>query len=206
MYATPKQTWNHRRVRALAIERLNQLTSADLTRLTDFAESRLGRLHGGRMSAEDALHKALHSIVRGTGKRKSGRRPRVEDLRTKNAFLNYIRSATNSVIEAAQRKRELLFIHESIHQARNSEEKGTTILFAAVQDPDADTALVDFKAELFSRIRQRAPQRLQHAIDEWEQGFFWTDGMPRSVAIWDRAQLRKLAARVFKEIARDLAP
>ncbi len=205
MYAPSKKTWSHRRVRALAIERLNQLTPADLTRLTDFSESRLGRLYGGRMSAEDALHKALHSIVRGTEKSKLGRRPKLKDLRTKDAFLNYIRSATNSVIEATQRRREFLFIHESIHQARNSEEKETTILFAAEQNPDADTALVDFKAELFSRIRQRAPRRLQPVIDEWEQGFFWTDRLPCSAASKDRAQLRKLAARIFKEIARDLA-
>jgi hypothetical protein len=205
MYAPSKKTRRHGRARALAIERLNDLSAVDLTRLTDFAQSRLGRLHGGRMAAEDALHSALHSIVRGTQKGKSGRRPKLEAVRTKDAFLNYIRSATNSVIEAAQRRREVLFIHESIHQAWNAAETETTILLAANQGPDADPVLVDFKVEMFSRLRQKAPRRLQRAIDEWEQSFFWTNGLPPGGPSRDRNKLQQLSGRVFKEIARDLA-
>jgi DNA-directed RNA polymerase specialized sigma24 family protein len=199
-----KKTAPHDQIRALTIEQLNQLTAADLNRLAAFAERRMGRLPRSRVAGEDAVQKALLSIIRGIGKGKSGRRPRQENLRTKDAFLHYIRSATNSVIEGAQRNRELLFIHQSVHRTWDGEEEETTAVLAAGTEPDADASLVDLKHEFFLRLRRKASSKLLPDINEWEQTFFWADHVPYYKDRDHSRQLRVLAKRVLKDLAEDL--
>ena len=121
-------------IRALTIEQLPAYSRGS-NLLAGFAERRLGWLPRSRFSGEDAVQKALLSLIRGTRNGNSGRRPKMEHVRTKGAFLHYIRSATNSVIEGTRRNRELLFIHESIHRTWDGEEEQTTVVLAAGTEP-----------------------------------------------------------------------
>jgi hypothetical protein len=205
MKAPFKHAGRHGRTRALTIKRLNQLTAADLNEFTSFAERRLGWVPRSSIAAEDVVQKALHSILRGTRKGKSGRRPTIGEVRTKQAFLFYIRSAINSVVEATQRKPEFLFIHESIHLTRDAEEKGTRIVLTALCEPDGDACMVDLKTELFLRLRKQAPSRLMPTIDEWEKTFFWASHVPSPQEKDHARQVRVLAMRVLKGIAEDLS-
>jgi len=193
----------HDQIRALTIEQLHQLTAADLNRLAGFAERRLGWLPRSRFSGEDAVQKALLSLIRGTRNGNSGRRPKMEHVRTKGAFLHYIRSATNSVIEGTRRNRELLFIHESIHRTWDGEEEQTTVVLAAGTEPDADASLVDLKREFFLRLHRKAPPKLLPDIDEWEKSFFWADHVPYHRVRDHSRQVRVLAKRVLKDLAED---
>jgi DNA-directed RNA polymerase specialized sigma24 family protein len=68
-----KKTGRHGRIRALTREHLNQLAAEDLKRLAEFADRRLGSLPRSRFTADDAVQKALLSIVLGTVKADAGR-------------------------------------------------------------------------------------------------------------------------------------
>ena len=140
MKTPSKRTGRRGKVQALTIQYLDQLSNEDMRALARFAKRRLDWVPWSQLSAEDAVHKALHSIIRGTRKFKEARRPRLANLRTKETFLHYVRSAINSVIEAAKRKRELWEIHESIHR-ENEEIEHTTIILAAIPGAEEDMSL-----------------------------------------------------------------
>jgi hypothetical protein len=198
-----KKTKRHGRIRALTLEHLNQLTTEDLRRLAGFAERRLGSLPRGRFSADDAVQTALLSILLGTVQAGSGRRPNVEHVQAKGPFLHYVRSAINSVIQGQGRNRELLYIHESIHE-KNVEERRTAIVLTSAAEPDADASMVDLKNELFKRLRERATRQLVPVIDEWEKTFFWASHVPCRRKRDFVRQVRMLAMRALKELAEDL--
>jgi DNA-directed RNA polymerase specialized sigma24 family protein len=185
----------HGQVRALTTQQLNQLTQTDLNKLAEFAERRMGGLPRTRVAAEDVVQKALLAIIRGTGKGGQGRRPPREAVRNKDAFLHYVRSAINSVVEATRRPQELRFIHETIDRQMDPESHERVIVPAALPSPDTDPAMVDLKQELFSRLRE---------IAEWEKTFFWETQVPVGKDRHHRDQVRLLAMRVLRQIARDL--
>ena len=194
----------HGQVRALTTQQLNQLTQTDLNKLAEFAERRMGGLPRARVAAEDVVQKALLAILRGTRKGGEGRRPPREAVRNKDAFLHYVRSAINSVVEAMRRPRELRFIHETIDRQMDPESHERVIVPAALPSPDTDPAMVDLKQELFSRLRKMAPARLLPTIAEWEKTFFWETQVPVRKDRHHRDQVRLLAMRVLRQIARDL--
>ena len=197
-------TRRHGQVRALTTQQLNQLTQTDLNKLAEFAERRMGGLPLARVSAEDVVQKALLAIIRGTKKGGQGRRPPREAVRNKDAFLHYVRSAINSVVEATRRPRELHFIHEAIDRPMDPESHERVIVPAALPSPDTDPAMVDLKQELFSRLRKMAPARLLPTIAEWEKTFFWATQVPVGKDRHHRDQVRLLAMRVLQQIVRDL--
>lgn len=198
------KTGRHGRIRALTREYLDQITTEDLKRLTEFADRRLGSLPRSRFTADDAVQKALLSILRGTVDRDAGRRPRMEQVKTKSAFLHYVRSVINSVIEGRGRCRELLYLHGSIHENQDSEDRHTAIVLASAAQPDADAVMVDLKTELFKRLYKSASRKLVPVIEEWEETFFWASHVPcRRKRDYVR-QVRMLAIRVLKELAEDL--
>jgi DNA-directed RNA polymerase specialized sigma24 family protein len=197
-------TRRHGQVRALTTQQLNQLTQTDLNKLEDFAERRMGGLPRARVAAEDVVQKALLAIIRGTRKGGGGRRPPGEAVRNKDAFLHYVRSAINSVVEATRRPRELRFIHETIDRPMDPESHERVIVPAALPSPDTDPAMLDLKQELFSRLRKMASARLLPTIAEWEKTFFWATQVPVRKDRHHRDQVRLLAMRVLRQIERDL--
>ena len=199
-----KRTERHGQLRALTVQHLQSLTSEDLKQLVRFAERRMGGVPRAGSTAEDAVQKAIAAIVRGTEKPDEGRRPRLIDLKSKPTFMHFARSAINSVIEALYRKRELLFMHESVHQSDGVYEEHRTVILAAPPSPESDVNMIDLKRELFTRLRHQAPKRLMALIDEWEAGFLWESKLPIHQNRRHRQQLRQLASKVLKEIAGDL--
>ena len=149
------------RIAAQTLALLNQITREDLRQLTAFADCRFGSVPQRQFSADDAVQKALLSILLGTSKTGSGRRPNPEHLETKSAFLHYVRSVINSVVEAFGRHRELTYMHDSIHEAEDSEEQPTAIVLTSAPLADADAGMVDLKRELFQRLRSTAPRELR---------------------------------------------
>lgn len=165
----------------------------------------MGELPKAGNSAEDVVQKAHTAIMRGTERSNKGRRPQGQNLETKESCLHFARSAINSVIEALYRKRELLFVHETVHASGDDCEEHRTVMLTAALSPDVDVALVDLKRELFTRLRKIAPKRLAPLIHEWEDGFLWESKLPRHMNRHHREQLQKLANKVLREIAGDLA-
>ena len=155
-------------------------------------------------SAQDIVPKALLSIILGTEPHDKSRLPRRASLKRKDAFLHYVRSAVNSIIDAAKRSRELLFIHETIHREKDSESQERRIVLTALPSLDGDPVMVDLKAELFARLRQLAPARLLPTIAEWEKTFDWASQVPIPGTRRHQAEVRKLAMRVLRKIADDL--
>lgn len=200
----PKQSGRRDQVRALTLDLLNQLTTEDLRHLAEFAERRLGSLPRSRVSPEDPVQKALLSIIMGVAGNGLGRRPTSENVQSKAAFLHYVRSAINSVVEAMRRSRELLYFHESIHETQNREEGHTTIVLPSAAEADADVNMIDLKRELFKRLRKIAPRKLLPVIDEWERTFFWASHVPCRRKRDHVRQVRFLAMRVLKELSEDL--
>jgi len=183
---------------------LNQITAEDLRQLTEFANRRFGSTPQRQFSADDAVQKALFSILLGTRKTGTGRRPNPEQVKTKSAFLHYVRSVINSVVEAFGRPRELTYIHDSIHESEDSEDRHTNIVLTSAPQPDADPGMVDLKRELFQRLRSIAPRELLPVISEWERTFFWASHVPcRRKRDYVR-QVRMLAKMILKKLAEDL--
>ena len=194
----------HGQVRALTTHQLNQLTQTDLNKLAEFAEHRMGGLPRARFAAEDVVQKALLAIIRGTRRGGEGRRPSQEAVRNKDAFLHYVRSAINSVVEAMRRPQELRFIHETMDRQKDPESHERVIVPAAPPSPDTDPAMADLKQELFTKLRKIAPARLLPTIAEWEKTFFWATQVPVGKDRHHRDQVRLLAMRVLRQIERDL--
>jgi len=193
----------HGRIRALTLQHLNQLTTEDLRHLEKFADRRLGCLPRSRFSAEDAVQKALLAILVGTTGTGSGRRPNAQHVQTKAAFLHYVRSAINSVIEALGRNRELQHSHDSIHGNEDAEARRAIVLTSA-SEADADGGMVDLKSELFARLRTIASRELLPVIDEWEKTFFCASQVPCRRKRDHVRQVRVLAMRILKELAENL--
>lgn len=205
MKTPSKRPERHGKVEALTTKQLNLLNAPDLKRLANYADRRMDWLPRAHFSAEDVVQKALHAIVRGTKKGGDGRRPKIQNVQTKEAFLFYVQSAINSVVEAMKRKRELLFFHETIYREKDVEEEHRTIVLTAMVNPDEDADMVDLKTELFARLRKIAPSKLLPTIEEWERTFFWATQVPFKKKARYRLEVRKLAVRVLKDIAGDLS-
>jgi hypothetical protein len=192
-------------IRELTQQQLFELTDTDLKLLEEFANRRMDWLPRARVSAEDIVQKALLSIIRGATPGAKGRLPQCLSVITKDAFMHYVRSVINSVIDATKRKRELLFIHETINRDQDSDSQEQVVILTSITSPDADPALVDLRTELFSRLRDIAPARLQPTLAEWENTFFWSTHVPSLGKRQHQEEVRRLAVRILRKIARDLA-
>ena len=190
--------------KSLTIGYLQELTLEDIRSLGAFADRRLGSLPRSKLSAEDVVQKTLLAILLGTTHSQIGRRPKAQHLQTKDAFLHYVRSAINSIIEGYGRNRELRYTHESIHEEADLEERHITLAIKSAFEADADSRMVDLKRELFTRLRKYATRELLPVIDEWERTFFWASQVPcRRKRDYVR-QVRILTIRILKELAENL--
>ena len=142
MKSSSKRTRRDDKIQRLTIRYLQQLTRGDLEALEEFAERRMDWLTPAQFCAEDAVQTALQAIQRGTLRRSGGRRPQLSDLGSKVDFLHFIRSAVNSIIEAAKRNRSYWVIHETVQLVQDIEEEETLVVLTAPTPANEEVALV----------------------------------------------------------------
>lgn len=178
---------------------MDQLTQNDLLHLTKFAERRLRLRRLSASFGEDLVYKALNSVIRGLTSSNNGRRPRRIDLVNDAAFLNYLRGAVCSTVEAFSRRREHWHIHQAITCSSHSDQISHDKLVAALAD-DQKVDVIDLKKVLFAKLREQAPDRLHRTINLWEEVFYWAERIPSDGSAKRARQVRMLAARILHEI------
>jgi hypothetical protein len=170
---------------------LDRLTTENLTHLGCFAGSRLIRFGLSTEFKEDLTFKALAAVVRGTSGTGHGRRPRPQDLENTEAFLNFLRGAVASTVEAFARRAE--------HGHEHTPLDGLVgITLPAGTDPDH--VMADLKTQLFERLRARAPARLAPTIRVWEAEFLWSDRVPSYPNSHHARAVRQLAKEIIFEL------
>src|SRR5581483_10888186 len=93
--------------RAAGDVRLNELSPQDINGLTQFAERSLMLKGFDPGVGEDVTQRALMSVVMGLETGRSGRIPRPSDLKTKEAFVNYLRGIVSSHISKMGHERKI---------------------------------------------------------------------------------------------------
>ena len=174
--------------------RLGEITKADITRFTEFAEFRLRRINIPISLGEDMVLLSLFCILKGVGT-KNGRRPKDRDVVDQPAFQNYVRGVINSKIDATRRERHKKHRHLEV-PLDDAVEVATTQL-----NPAEEAEINDLKSEIFKRLQQRAPARLLPTIAAWEAVFASSDRIPavngkRKYVM----EVRKLAQVIMKEL------
>jgi hypothetical protein len=181
---------------------LDTITQSELNQLAAYAERRLRRRLGTeRTSVEDPASEALLRLIRGLQNGHAGRHPRLNNVHNRGAFMSYLRSVINSLVETEARKRKYQSGQDSLEKLTAEGEAGKLAEFLAV-DPQRHVFL-DLKIQLFGYLRQKAPRHLQLIRAEWEMECEWVctiplNGRHRSL----RAQLRacaKIALRYLGE-------
>ena len=107
------------------------------------------------LNFEDALdlyQQAVYAILH-------GRNPNSADLADRDAFLNYIRGAINSVVEGWART----------FRREGKKNCSLDLIPELVAPVDTNVEFSDLKEQLFARLRRRAPARLLPTIDAWEK-------------------------------------
>jgi hypothetical protein len=180
--------------RARCEVRLNELSPADITNLTEFAERRLAAKGQNPSAGEDVTQRALVAILQGLESDQGGRMPRLVDIENKDSFLNFVRGAISSVIEAMGRKRQFRNEHETwedgVAKSRD----------AVALSPSQNAELSDLKEQLFPRLRARAPRRLMRTIDAWEAVFTESDRIPAPVHRRYVTEVKGLAQEIISEL------
>ena len=149
--------------------RLNELSPADIANLTGFAERRLAVMGLSPSAGEDATQRALVAILQGLESDQGGRTPRLVDLENKSTFLNFVRGAISSIIEAMGRKRQFRAKHTPWEDGMPPAADRVSLT------PAQNAELSDLRGQLFPRLRARAPRRLKRTIDAWEAVFSESD-------------------------------
>jgi hypothetical protein len=158
--------------RACSEVRLSELSAADIANLNEFAERRLAATGLNPVSGEDVTQRALVAILQGLESDQGGRMPRLVDVENKGTFLNFVRGAISSIVEAMGRKLEFRSVHTPF-------EDGMPPPSARVAITPAESAeLADLRDQLFPRLRARAPRRLKRTIDAWQSVFAESDRIP----------------------------
>jgi hypothetical protein len=179
---------------ALCEIRLGELLPVDITNLTEFAERRLAAAGLNPASGEDVTQRALAAILRGLETDQGGRVPRLMDIESKSAFLNYIRGAISSISDAMRRKRQFRTQHEPW-----SDNLGLSADRTA-RTPAKLAEMADLKDQLFPRLRARAPKRLQRTIDAWESVFTESDRIPAPGHRRYVGEVKALAQEIVTEL------
>jgi hypothetical protein len=179
--------------RALCEARLCELNKVDMNNLTEFAERRLAAAGLNPAAGEDVIQRAMVAILQGLESDQGGRVPRLMDIENQSAFLNYSRGVISSIIEAMGRKRELRAVHEPL-------EDSVIPAHRSPVSPAELAELSDLKSELFSRLRIRAPQRLQRTLDAWESVFTESDRIPAPGHRKYIREVKELAQTIIAEI------
>lgn len=180
-------------VRSACEARLAEITDADTVALTEFAECRLVAVGAPPSHGEDIVQRAFHAVLMGLETDQPGRRPRPSDVGEKAAFLNYMRGAVSSLVYALTRK--FSFRQEVGEWDDNTLPPGetTSALTVALE-------MRDLRAELFPRLRARAPSRLIATIDAWESEFLHSDRIPARGHRKHVGEVKDLARGVLSEL------
>ena len=160
-------------VRAGCEARLSELEQTDIANLTQFAEYRLANAGLPPSAGEDVTQCALLAMLRGLESDQGGRLPRLENTQTKEAFLNWLRGAICSIIEAMGRKKQFRNPH-----AAWDDNVGTGNSDHRMPSPSEQAEVHDLAIQLFDRLRERTPKRLHPTIAAWEHVFDQSDRIP----------------------------
>jgi hypothetical protein len=166
----------------------------DLANLTEFAERSLAAKGLNPSAGEDATQRALAAILRGLESDQGGRVPRLVDIENKDAFLNFVRGAVSSIIEAMGRKQQFRNEHELWQDGMAVSEPGSQLT------PSQLAELSDLRDQLFPRLRAQAHRRLRRTIDAWEPVFTESDRIPAPGHRSYVREVRELAQEIVTEL------
>ncbi len=178
---------------ALCETRLAEITEADIKALTQFAEVRLVANGAPPSYGEDVTQRAFEVVLRGLNTDRGGRRPRPVDISDKLSFLNYMRGVIASGVYRLIRGRGL-----QIEPDPSDCDSASADL--AAQSPAELAELKDLEAELFPRLRARAPHGLMPTIEAWQSVFLESDRIPRLPRRSYIREVRELTKEVLIEI------
>jgi hypothetical protein len=173
--------------------------------LERFAAQRLTSLGLHSAVGADLLHESVRSLLTGMEKDAEGRHPRSKDLADLATFVEYFRNAIKSAVKDVARRenrRAWVQLEECAAEGpKTGDVEVPELHLAAPANPDQDTALADLGAELFTRLRARAPEHLRPLLEAWEADFAWADAIPLGGTHRQyRAELRRLAQQILAEI------
>lgn len=180
--------------RARCEVRLSELSQPDIANLTEFAARRLTAFGLSQLAAEDVAQRALVAVLQGLESDRGGRTPRPVDVEEKNAFLNYLRGAISSIVEAMGRKREFRTEHDQWEDGLSPAADRSTLSPAKIAE------MTDLREQLFPRLRARAPWRLKRTIDAWETVFTESDRIPAPGHRRYVREVRNLAQVIISEL------
>jgi hypothetical protein len=181
---------------------LDTITQSEINQLAAYAQRRLRRRLGPEQTTvEDPASEALLRLIRGLQDGHAGRRPRLKNVRNRDAFMSYWRSVINSLVETEARKRKYQSGQDSLEQliAAGEANKHAECLAVDLQRH----VFLDLKFQLFGYLRQKAPRHLQLLRANWEMECEWVstislDGRHRSLRVQLRAWAKK-GLRYFGE-------
>jgi hypothetical protein len=172
---------------------LSELSHADITNLTEFAEHRLAAQGVNPSAGDDVTQRALAAILKGLESDQGGRVPRLVDLEDKSTFLNYVRGAISSISEAVGRKQKVSNKYRPLDEAASSHDE-------AMRTPAENAEISDLQDQLFPRLRTKAPRRLKRTIDAWESVFKESDRIPAPGPLKYVGEVKGLARQIITEL------
>ena len=175
--------------------RLNEITEADNANLTEFAECRLVVVGVSPSYGQDITQRAFQQVLQGLETDQDGRRPCLDDLIDKPAFLNYLRGVISSNIFAMTTK--CGFKKEAGHKPWHDE---MPTAFDAGTSPGKRAEFSDLRDQLFRRLRKRAPKRWLRSIDAWELTVEYSDRIPTKGHRKYGGEIKHLAQEVLSEL------
>jgi len=173
--------------------RLSELSQADITNLTEFAEHRLAAQGVNPSAGEDVTQRALTAILQGLESDQGGRTPRLVDLENKSTFLNYVRGAISSISEAVARTHKRRINYRPLDKAASTRDE-------AMRTPAENAEMSDLQEQLFPRLRAQAPRRLRRTIDAWESVFKESDRIPAPGHRKYVGEVKGLAQEIISEL------
>jgi hypothetical protein len=173
--------------------RLSELERSDITNLNEFAECRLAIKGLDPSGGQDATQRAFAAILRGLESDQGGRVPRLVDVETKEAFMNYLRGAISSIVEAMGRKREF---------RRESEPWMDTLgeIDRNAPNPANLAELSDVRDHLFEQLHARAPRHLKRVLAAWKPIFAESDRIPGAGNRRYATEVKALAREIITEL------
>jgi hypothetical protein len=178
-------------IRRLCQVRVDELTQVQYDKLTDFALYRLLKLKLPLSLSRDMVNGAVLAVLQGT-ETDCGRKPRLEDVETRQAFHDYLIRVIKSRVEGLTRCRDKHVVPEDLPPE---------ITDATFLQPDRAASLLDFKETLFTDLRRMARPGLMPTIDAWEEVCLNADRIPTVDGLRKHAwEVRQLAKAVVAKI------
>ena len=173
--------------------RLNEITDADCASLEEFAECRLVPMRISPSYGQDVTQLAFQQVLQGLETDQGGRKPRLEDLFSKPAFLNYLRGVISSIIHGMTTKGGFRTAHKPWDDEMLTPDGGGV-------SPAMDAELNDLRDQLFRRLRAHAPRRWLRSIDEWESVFAYCDRIPSKGHRKYAGEIKRQARKVISDL------